>query len=59
MFDDLSERLQSTFASLGGRSELTLENIDEALKEVRRALLEADVSSARRKNIYHPRQGAG
>ncbi len=44
MFDQLSERLQESFASLGGNKQLTLENIDEALKEVRRALLEADVS---------------
>ncbi len=44
MFDQLSERLQSTLAGFGGNKQLTLENIDEALKEVRRALLEADVS---------------
>lgn len=44
MFDQLSERLQSSLATLGGNKQLTLENIDEALKEVRRALLEADVS---------------
>jgi signal recognition particle subunit SRP54 len=44
MFDQLSERLQDTLASLSGNKQLTLENIDEALKEVRRALLEADVS---------------
>ncbi len=44
MFDQLSERLQNSIASIGGKKQLTLENIDEALKEVRRALLEADVS---------------
>lgn len=44
MFDQLSERLQQSLATIGGNKQLTLENIDEALKEVRRALLEADVS---------------
>jgi signal recognition particle subunit SRP54 len=44
MFDQLSERIQNSLASLSSNKQLTLENIDEALKEVRRALLEADVS---------------
>lgn len=44
MFDQLSERLQSSFQQLSGKSQLSLENMDDAIKEVRRALLEADVS---------------
>ena len=44
MFDSLSTRLQSVFDRLGGRGRLTEENIQEALREVRVALLEADVN---------------
>lgn len=44
MFDQLSERLQDAFRSLTGRGKLTEANIEEALREVRRALLEADVN---------------
>ena len=43
MFESLTERLTSSFASLRGRKELTAENIEEGLREVRQALLEADV----------------
>lgn len=44
MFDQLSERLQGAFAGLGGKKQITEENMEDALREVRRALLEADVS---------------
>jgi signal recognition particle subunit SRP54 len=44
MFDSLSTRLQSIFDRLGGRGRLTEDNIQEALREVRVALLEADVN---------------
>ena len=44
MLDSLSTRLQSIFDRLGGRGRLTEENIQEALREVRVALLEADVN---------------
>jgi signal recognition particle subunit SRP54 len=44
MFDQLSERLQGAFAGLGGAKEITEENMEEAIREVRRALLEADVN---------------
>lgn len=44
MFDQLSERLQGTFANFGGKRQLTDENMEDALREIRRALLEADVS---------------
>src|SRR2546426_6441479 len=44
MFDSLSTRLQTVFDRLGGRGRLTEENIQEALREVRVALLEADVN---------------
>jgi signal recognition particle subunit SRP54 len=44
MFDALSTRLQSVFDKLGGHGRLTEDNIQVALREVRVALLEADVN---------------
>jgi signal recognition particle subunit SRP54 len=44
MFDTLSDRLQGAFRSLTGTDKLTADNIEEAIREVRKALLEADVS---------------
>ncbi len=44
MFDILSDRLQGVFKAVRGSSRLNPEHIDEAIREVRRALLEADVS---------------
>ncbi|MBF0308416.1 MAG: signal recognition particle protein [Magnetococcales bacterium] len=43
MFDALSERLETVFKKLRGMGSLTEENIREAMREVRIALLEADV----------------
>ena len=44
MFDTLSERLGQTIKRLRGQARLTEENIKDALREVRMALLEADVA---------------
>jgi len=44
MFENLQEKLQRAFKSLRGQAKLTEENIDEALREIRLALLEADVN---------------
>src|SRR5215212_4859161 len=44
MFDSLSTRLQDVFKSLRGESRLTPETIETALREIRLALLEADVN---------------
>ncbi len=44
MFDQLSERLGAVFKRLGGRGRLSESDVTEALREVRVALLEADVS---------------
>lgn len=44
MFESLSDRLSGVFRKLGGQSRLTEENIREGLREVRLALLEADVN---------------
>ncbi|MSQ26641.1 MAG: signal recognition particle protein [Dehalococcoidia bacterium] len=44
MFDSLSEKLDGVFKRLAGRGRLTEKEVDEALREVRLALLEADVN---------------
>jgi len=44
MFDALTEKLEAVFKKLRGQGSLTEANIAEAMKEVRRALLEADVN---------------
>jgi signal recognition particle subunit SRP54 len=44
MFDNLTDRLSKTLKNLKGQGRLTEDNIKEALREVRMALLEADVS---------------
>src|SRR5712672_346320 len=44
MFENLQEKLQRAFKNLRGQGTLTQENIQEALKEIRMALLEADVN---------------
>src|ERR1017187_8211487 len=44
MFENLTDKLQRAFKNLRGQGSLTEENMDEALKEIRLALLEADVN---------------
>src|SRR5271166_2141815 len=44
MFDNLSDKLQRVFKNLRGEGRLSAENMDAALREVRVALLEADVN---------------
>ena len=44
MFENLSEKLQRTFKNLRGQGTLTPEHLDDGLREIRLALLEADVN---------------
>ncbi|MGB2137127.1 MAG: signal recognition particle receptor subunit alpha, partial [Flavobacteriaceae bacterium] len=44
MFDSLSNKLESAFKLLKGHGKITEINVAETLKEVRRALLDADVN---------------
>jgi len=44
MFESLSDKLQGTFDRLGRKGKLTEQDVDEALRDVRMALLEADVN---------------
>lgn len=43
MFDTLKEKLSAVFAKLGSKGKLSPEDVDNALRELRRSLLEADV----------------
>ncbi len=51
MFDQLSDRLGAIFARLSGRGKLGESDVNEALREVRVALLEADVSLSAAKSF--------
>ena len=51
MFDNLSQKLNKTFKKLKGHGKLSESNIEDALKEVRLALLEADVNYKVVKNL--------
>ena len=44
MFDNLSDRLETIYKKLKGRGVLKEADVDEALREIRVALIEADVS---------------
>jgi signal recognition particle subunit SRP54 len=44
MFENLTEKLQRTFKNLRGQGKLTEEHLDEALTEIREAMLEGDVA---------------
>ncbi|MFC1843511.1 signal recognition particle receptor subunit alpha, partial [Thermodesulfobacteriota bacterium] len=44
MFENLTDRLQKVFKDLRGYGKLTPQNIEDALRQVRLALLEADVN---------------
>ena len=46
MFDELAGQFENALKSLKGEAKITDGNVDDALKQVRRALLEADVSLA-------------
>ena len=44
MFDELSARFEDAVKGLKGEKKISENNVDETLKQVRRALLDADVS---------------
>ena len=44
MFDNLSEKFSDAFKALRGKNKISEENIEETLKAVKTALLEADVN---------------
>ena len=46
MFDNLTDRLSRTLRNISGRGRLTEDNVKDTLREVRMALVEADVGLA-------------
>ena len=44
MFDSLSEKFSDAFKNISGKGKISENNIEETLKQVRTALLEADVN---------------
>ncbi len=55
MFESLSNRLQDVFRSLRGEARLTEATVEAALREIRLALLEADVNFQRRQGVHRSR----
>src|SRR3974377_314328 len=59
MFENLTDKLQRVFKNLRGEGTITEENVSEALREIRVALLEADVNlSVVRELVDHIREKA-
>ena len=52
MFDNLSERLERSFKILKGEGKITEINVAETLKDVRKALLDADVNYKVSQRLY-------
>ena len=59
MFDTLSARLDKVFTSLRGKGRLSDADIDATAREIRVALLEADVALPVVTDVHRQRQGAG
>ena len=59
MFDNLTPASRRTIESLRGRGRITEDNIGETLREVRVALLEADVALPVVKTLHRGGQGQG
>ncbi len=51
MFESLSEKLSAVFSKLSGKGKLSAKDVEEALRQVRLALLEADVNFKVAKNL--------
>lgn len=59
MFDNLSERLERSFKILKGEGKITEINVAETLKDVRKALLDADVNYKVAKTFTDTGKGIG
>ena len=59
MFENLSERLERSFKLLKGEGKISELNVAETLKDVRRALLEADVNYNCSEEVHRGGQGQG
>ena len=58
MFENLSDRLERSFKILKGEGKITEINVAETLKDVRRALLDADVNYKVAKYRYSKAEGS-
>ena len=58
MFDQLSDRLQETLSGVRSRGKLSEADVDRAMREIRLALLEADVNFKVVQGVHDPGQGA-
>ena len=56
MFDNLTDRLSRTLRNISGRGRLTEDNVKDTLREVRMALLEADVALPVVRRVYQSRK---
>ncbi|STC81667.1 signal recognition particle protein [Escherichia coli] len=56
MFDNLTDRLSRTLRNISGRGRLTEDNVKDTLREVRMALLEADVALPVVREFYQSRK---
>jgi signal recognition particle subunit SRP54 len=59
MFNSLSDRLDAAFKTLSGDAKLTELNVAESIKEIRRALVDADVNYKIAKEFTDKREGTG
>ena len=59
MFEALSDRFEGIFTRLRGRGRLNQEDVDEALREIRMALLQADVNLLVVRDVIAPARGTG
>ncbi len=57
MFEALSDRFEGIFTRLRGRGRLNQEDVDEALREIRMALLQADVNLLVVRDVDRPPAG--
>ena len=55
MFENLSERLSEALRRVAGKATLNEENIKDTLREVRQALLEADVALSMDRSVSQDR----
>ena len=59
MFDTLSDKLQAVLSDVRSRGKLNEDDVNKAMREIRLALLEADVNFKVVKRVHRGRQGAG
>ena len=59
MFDVLSDKLQAVLSDVRSRGKLSEDDVNKAMREIRLALLEADVNFKVVKLVHGGREGAG